>query len=83
MAEFLKQGKVIILGNFPAYTGINEIEETYKAAKENPGGIETSNGKGNGKTVLWNYVILNFAWNSGKVPRTTVDNMRLNVDCGN
>ena len=42
------------------------------------GGLGTQNGKGNGRTVLLNYTILNLALKNGKMHTIAVGNTRSN-----
>ena len=86
LAELQTQGKKIILCKLSAHTGIKENKVAYEAAKQaiNMPGMITSevqgtrNSKGNRKTALVSYTILNHTSKNGKVHTTAVGNMRSN-----
>ena len=54
--------------------GIKENEEEDEVAKQATQGLETPSGK----TVIANYITVNYASKNGKMPKTTVGNTMLN-----
>ena len=91
LVELHNQGKEITLYKVSAHIRIDGNEEAAKSAIDitemtttrlphtdyfrSLGGLKTSSGKGNGKTVLLSYTTLNHALKNGKVSTTAIVNI--------